>query len=296
MDDACSGEVSAIRNEIGNSDCHSFIISSEMFEYLTRSQIKQLKRDFEGFELILVVYLRYQDQALSSMYNELVKKHACTVSFSEHLRDTPRKGLLLYGDMLKSWERELGKKNIRVRIFDREKLTGGNVIKDMLTAIGINDLNVDTPGFAANQSVSSAAISVLRDINAQMDYSVDHAAHYGLACRLALILDKLVRSKFPELDHDTNNYFSTKNDYEELMEYYRRDNVRISRRYFFGGNFSLRNFSPAGEITEKSKRDILMALVERLEISAERVDKSATELTKLVAEYWSEELRRLCGS
>ncbi|SDZ78804.1 hypothetical protein [Microbulbifer marinus] len=289
-------DVLALRDEMAQSDSHSFIISSEMFEYLGPSQIKQLKRDFEGYTLILVVYLRYQDQALSSMYNELVKKHACATSFSEHVRETPRKGLLLYGKMLKQWEKEFGRNNIRVRVYDRERLRGGNVIEDMCVTIGMDVRDINIPDSSANPSISAAAIHLLRDINSHMDYSIDHAEHYGLACKLAFTLDKLIRNEFPCFDHNASSYFPSCGEYDELMEYYRRDNLRISRRYLSGEGFSEREFSSAKELTDGSKRDVLIALAEKLGIPRDCDKMEVAALTRLIAEFWSGELRRLCKS
>lgn len=289
-----SQDILAIRDEMARSDSHSFIISSEMFEYLGRSQIRQLKRDFAGYTIILVVYLRYQDQALSSMYNELVKKHACATSFSEHVRETPRKGLLLYGKMLGLWEKELGRNNIRVRVFDRERLLGGNVVEDVCATVGMDIRDIKLPESAANTSISAAAICLLREINARMDFSIDHGAYYGLACRLAFILDELIREEFPELDQYVNSYFSSRAEYDELMAYYHRDNVRISRRYLAGEGFSVREFSPAEELADDSKREVLIALAKKLGIPEGYDGKDAAALARLVARFWSAELRKLC--
>ena len=290
-----SGRVVAeIRDEIAQSDCQVFVISSEMFEYLGPSQIRQFKRDFQPHEVVLVLYLRYQDQALSSMYNELVKKHACAVSFSRHLEETPRKGLLQYAKMLTPWERVLGRRSIRVRIFDRERLVGGNVVSDMLSVVGYKSMPSDIPASAANKSISAIAIRVLALINSHLTYHVDHSANYGEACRLALRLDDLVREKFSQLEHDSNSYFTSEQEYKDFLNYYQADNALLSRRYLAGQTMVPGSYQPASALSDGEMENILRALAQDLGIVTRGSPMRCSELAKLIAVFWSEKLKANC--
>ncbi|MCK7597352.1 hypothetical protein M0G74_08715 [Microbulbifer sp. CAU 1566] len=293
-DDRADQLVAEIQEEIALSECQAFVISSEMFEYLGSRQIRQLKDDFHPHEVVLVLYLRYQDQALSSMYNELVKKHACSTTFSKHLEVTPRKALLQYSKMLKPWEQEFGVGNIRVRIFDRERLVGGNVVSDMLSVVGCESAPSDIPVSAANKSVSAVAIRVLALINQHLDYQVDHSANYGEACRLALRLDGLVRREFPLLEHDCNSYFDSDQEYKDFLAFYRADNAVLSQRYLSGKSMVPGSYRPAEVLSDEQLVSILRELVDELGIPTQGASMATIELVKLIAVFWSEKLRNAC--
>lgn len=290
-----AGVIQEIRQEIANSKCHSFIISSEMFEGLSDEGISRIKRDFCGFNLVLVVYLRYQDQAISSMYNEMVKKHACNVSFSDYVLTTPRKDLLFYGKMLDRWARFLGKKNIRVRVFDPSSFYRGDLIQDFLMAIERPHNNINTGIFTRkNEAVSSVAVDILANINRAMSYSVDHVRHYGLACSLAGILDRLIRDKFPELDKGANSFFVSKEEYEKFMSRYSDDNAMVSKHYLNGEPFCSKGFFQRQNVASSERKDILIALSETLGLKGDLRSMSTDDLVGLIADYWSVELKRLC--
>ncbi|QKX18093.1 hypothetical protein [Microbulbifer sp. YPW1] len=293
--DGCSSDVLAqIRDEISDSDCRTFVVSSEMFEYLGPSQIRQLHDDFSPHEVVLVLYLRYQDQALSSMYNELVKKHACATTFPKHLEVTPRKDLLRYSKLLRPWEKELGRESIRVRIFDRERLAGGNVVSDMLSVVGCNSAPSIVPESITNKSVSAIAIRVLALINSHLTYKVDHSANYGEACRLALRLDELVRREFPLLDHDCNSYFTSDKEYRNFLAFYRADNAVLSRRYLSGQTMAQGTYRPTAELSGEHVRKILERLAQDLGVTDRGSPMSGSELAKSIAIFWSDRLRSAC--
>lgn len=290
------GVLENIRQEILGSDCHSFVVSSEMFEYLEARSISRLKRDFSGFRLVLVVYLRYQDQAMSSMYNELVKKHACDLSFSEHVSTTPRKDLLLYGKMLDKWSKALGKENIRARIFEKDRFYNGDLIQDFLNVIDVAGTAFESRSFQKNEAVSSVVVQILSDINRSMSYSVDHAKHYGPACKLSGILTRLIKEQFPEIAGNTNSFFSSESEYNNFIEYYERDNAKISKKYLGGEPFRPSGFVKRAALAEVDKVKVLSALAKRLGLEVEQGVTTSQYYTSEIAGYWSSELQRLCES
>lgn len=289
-------EIASVISEIDRSDCQSFILSSELFEYLKLNQIRRLSRDLGSYRIVVVVYLRRQDEALFSMYKELVKKHACATSFSGYFDETQRKGLLLFSKMLSRWERVLGRENVRARVFSRKCLVGGSVIPDILDLVEIKGSAPPYPSKPANPAISAVAVEILRDINANMHYVVDHASNYGLACKLANRLDALVREKFPYLDHDNSCLFSSASEREKVFGYYLRDNKRLSKRYFGGGGILLgSDDSTTGfGLPTDVRREILMGLAEDLKISKIAGSESSEELMILIAGFWSEKLRSIC--
>lgn len=287
--------VDDIKKEICGSNCNKFIISSEGFEYLTNKDVCNLRRYFSFLNLNMVVYLRYQDHAISSMYNELVKKHACSDSFVAYVKKTPRVKLLKYTALLSRWERALGRRNLLVRVFDRNQFVGGDLIQDFLSTVGAEVFNYDLVSHSANEGVSNIAILLLAEINKHIDFEIDHVKNYGLACHLSRVLNNVIKSEFPSLAGASPSFFSSLDAYDSFMSVYKDDNCKVTSRYLNHQSLSSTFTSADSGITESLKLDILLALARKIDFSENAECLSANELIKKIGEYWSGKLRALAN-
>lgn len=91
-----SDEANKLQSEINNSDHDIVIVSSELLERMSVQKWQSLKVFFAPHHVKIIYYLRRQDDAIVSMYSELVKKHAMDLSFNNYLARSPRVDLLDY--------------------------------------------------------------------------------------------------------------------------------------------------------------------------------------------------------
>ncbi len=119
-----------------------------------------LKPHFD--DIRIVVYLRRQDDAILSMYGEYMRKGFNGMSFPEFVeaclgRPSPTP-YLYYRRLLSTWIDIFGKDALDVRLFDRDRLAGGDILRDFLTAVlgpdrpdtsGIRPAAADNTGLAA---------------------------------------------------------------------------------------------------------------------------------------------------
>lgn len=102
-----------------------------------------LKKESEkaGFRIKIIVYLRRQDDYAASLWNQIIKtairKDRHTQTFDEFIAKPPRYIQLDYYKKLESIAAVLGKDNIVVRVFERERFYGGSVYADFLKSIGL---------------------------------------------------------------------------------------------------------------------------------------------------------------
>jgi hypothetical protein len=151
---------------------NNVLFSSEFFhsEMRDTASVERLKeflgKFFDRFEL--VYYARRQDQMLASMHSTAVKggwttdPHALSVyeSKGHHYFDH-----LAVCDL---WSGQFGRDRLVCRVYEREKLAGGDIVDDFLDITGLGR-GVERPHVSANESLSFETISALLFLNASAD-------------------------------------------------------------------------------------------------------------------------------
>lgn len=89
-----------------------------------------------GFGLHVIVYFRRQDKFFPSNWNQLVKKQWSEETF-EHYTGRVNRLFLNYYDKLERMASVIGKENITVRRFERDKFEGGSIYADFLSVLGL---------------------------------------------------------------------------------------------------------------------------------------------------------------
>jgi len=155
---------------------HTLILSDEqMSVFHKKSHIERvcdlLSSHFNDVEV--VVYIRPQHERLVSGYVENVKTGRETpleISKFNSLSDVP--GFLRYDRVIDRWSQVFGKESMNVRLYQRKKLIGGDIVRDFLEQYG-----VDVSGFVkpttVNDGLSSSAISLMRMMNSRIKRGED---------------------------------------------------------------------------------------------------------------------------
>ncbi|NHO64466.1 hypothetical protein G8770_02765 [Aestuariicella hydrocarbonica] len=157
------------RNEVLKSNCDTVLISNEWLHSRIRSreEFSRLKCLFENLfdDVTVIMYVRRQDKMAISLYSTSLKS-------GNHLPFqfpvvNPNGRLPYYYDFFeiyKNWAGEFGPGNVRIRFFERCSLKEGDVVKDFICSLGINNKNFKFLK-EKNTSLSNLGVSIMRVVN-----------------------------------------------------------------------------------------------------------------------------------
>ncbi len=156
-----------IRREMDVSGCTRLLISNEGWYGfgVSDKDIAAVREIFPESEIYFVLYLRRLDDYCKSWYNERLKSGAIRqpgyAGYWDFLkRQSPR---LHPTSLLQKCERQVGRKNLIVRIYDLGLLKNGDIIDDLFGALGMvlpDSLEKDQ---RRNLSLPNAAIPYMTD-------------------------------------------------------------------------------------------------------------------------------------
>jgi hypothetical protein len=143
-------------------DAELCIISSEHLSLITlpdaESLAKALAETFE--EVSVACYIR--DPV--SLYPSGIQQKAKGGSIMRHLK-TPEAFKYRARGSIETFCAAFGTGHVKVRNFDRENLTGGDVVQDFLAHLGVPGLTEVVPTVMKNESVPGAAVAWLLNFN-----------------------------------------------------------------------------------------------------------------------------------
>lgn len=191
------------------------------------------------FNIRVIVYLRRQDSFISSNWNQLVKRQWTEETFEHYISRVDRT-MLNYYDKLERMAALIGKENIIVRRFDREKFIGGNIYSDFLDAVGISITNeyVITKE-VRNTSLYGNTHEIKRVLNS-IPQIKDRAAQTFLV-NILQEFSSLSKEKYP------SEMFS-KEEANALLEDYASGNKKIAEEYLH---------EPNAELLDKVQKELL---------------------------------------
>jgi hypothetical protein len=129
-----------LHEQIVTSQCHTIWLTSERLSAYIRRQreiekLAELTRSLAD-EVKIILYLREQADLFLSSYSSGIKSGR-----DADMNPPVTPGLYYYDyeKMISHWSGVFGDAAMIVRIFDRRSLTGGDIVKDFLGVIGIDD-------------------------------------------------------------------------------------------------------------------------------------------------------------
>lgn len=133
-------ELENLKNEILNSRCSRFIISSEYFPGLTQEEVEFYINFLKDIcDINIIVYFRRPDKYAESWYAQNFKVGRVNETFGNLVVRLVRGGTLNYRHHVEKWSRHIGKDNVYVRAYQRSRLTNMNVIDDFLSIFSLHD-------------------------------------------------------------------------------------------------------------------------------------------------------------
>lgn len=157
--------IAALKTECDNRDPRISIISAEHFSSrFNDSNISELARLLADFDVTVLVYVRRQDKMALSYFSTGVR-YGRREWFSQ-TEVNPSNSIYNIRALLDAWSRYFGKDKIEVRIFEKSKLIGGDVLVDLLSLLGVeNNPDFQTVDFYENKALTLEQIGFLIDIN-----------------------------------------------------------------------------------------------------------------------------------
>jgi hypothetical protein len=219
------------------------IVSSEGFQNLDPHWVSAV---FPPGETTIVVYLREQLDYLLSSYAEQIQSAAIVDTFEDYACSWH----VDYEAFLAKWADVFGIEHIRPRVYDREQLTGKDVIRDFLEAIGVpRSDRFASISTGSNVSLTYLLILLKTLLNRLISNDDQKAWHlYGTFGYLASI-DISRPRRYP-----VDPSFAT-----SFRSQHRPANARVSNRYFgsAGDVFPYLDLGDSGSFTPTEVRRVL---------------------------------------
>jgi len=134
--------LSLVRQEVDKAGCGQVVISSEL---LSSGQADRVAEVFGGLfsDTRIILYIRnYPDFMESFLAQEILAEGLDSETFGKEYSRNFSLGLRgHYRRVLDAYSSAFGRENIRLRILEKEQLTGGGICSDFLGLIGIEEVS-----------------------------------------------------------------------------------------------------------------------------------------------------------
>jgi len=111
----------------------------------------------------VIVYLRRQDEAHLSWYNQAVKAQGYTGTVAENIAET--EPLWNYAAQLERWATVFGRDNLVVQIYQTPDTPGGDIRRDFLRLAGLPGNGFDFPEENVNSRINTEILEFQRLVN-----------------------------------------------------------------------------------------------------------------------------------
>jgi len=158
-------------DEIKNSKQKNILISSESLSLITTSyflghetpeRLYQLLID-ENIEFKIIVFIRRQDEYLSSLYNQIIKRHNFNSLYNKDINSYFLENIELfdYKTIIDNWAIVFGKNNLIVRVYKKGENSVANIFKAINANIEMKEIENDI----INEKISNKTLEFLRIAN-----------------------------------------------------------------------------------------------------------------------------------
>ncbi|PKN65139.1 MAG: hypothetical protein CVU57_12065 [Deltaproteobacteria bacterium HGW-Deltaproteobacteria-15] len=200
------------------------IMSSENFFLLPNPRgVAEIlsQANFPPGDSKIVVYVRRQDEAHISWYNQVVKAQGYTGAITECIAEN--RDLWNYADRLKSWEEVFGRDNLVVRPYQAGDLLENDIRADFLSVAGLTPEHFNWHEEPINTRINADILRFQRSINRlPLSYPEKRRFHKQLIALTAATKDTGLFDDSPLL--------STKQR-KEILSTYAASNAEVARTY-----------------------------------------------------------------
>lgn len=161
-------------DRLADEDGRSYLLSTENFELMSERRVALFaERVRRRHDVRVIAYVRDLARLMPSIYAQRTKKGRNLRDIDEFFDLTRDWRRFRFSEVIARWGEVFGWENVRVRALERDALTGGDLISDMVEAVGLPATVLDEalPGTreTSNASPPWEAIEALRAIYAAID-------------------------------------------------------------------------------------------------------------------------------
>lgn len=213
------------------------IISEEtIYEHGMEKFITDTKEKYDNIKV--VIYLRRQDRAVESRYNQHIKSLGLCTTFEKFidLNDIP-KNYLQYLLKLDSISKIIGRENLIVRVYEKQQLIGNDIITDFMSVLGIPSGQDDWQRSEhANFSIGGNYLEISRWINSIKNVDGILESKNGKWSWSDWYVQNDFRDTCMKLSHSFNpekgeHGFFSSDKRKEFLQKFTLDNEQIARKY-----------------------------------------------------------------
>ncbi|MGC9371136.1 MAG: hypothetical protein ACP5DX_16495 [Paracoccaceae bacterium] len=212
---------------------HTMVMSSENLVANLRGRVgvqnlaELLRPHFD--DIRIVIYLRRQDDAILSMYGEFMRRGFSDATFEQFMERVlgggPVMPYLAYEDLLKQWIAVFGRKAITVRLFDRKRMRGGDILSDFMAQV-LGEVPQDIAGLTPSQEdnigLSAPALEFLRRMQPHLPFIKDGKVN-PVRARLQKRINELPSKPRPRMTAEQS---------QRVMEHFRSSNEWLGKAFF----------------------------------------------------------------
>jgi hypothetical protein len=187
-----------LMREIDGADQSNVLLSSEGFEKLAPSQIRQLRAYLADSSVRVIVYLRNPCRFMAALFKQKLKLGKERGDYAGFVRRNAHR--CDYARLLGDWAAVFGRDAVLPRLYDKA-VHGRGLLADFLSLLPVDGIDPHLAGAEAgwrNQSPSEGMLHVLRRLSGMrwLQASEQRAAPAAMALRRGLILlDRLDRGR-----------------------------------------------------------------------------------------------------
>jgi len=178
------------------------------------------------FRVVIIVYIRRQDEAHESWYNQTIKAQGYTHTFDESIKAFST--LWDYALNLDRWAKIFGAENIVVRPYERDQMIDGNVVADFLNVIGLSSTDFTVPSEQVNTGINRDLLEFQRSLN-KLPLSPQEKRRFHKEL-MELSAEMAGTGFFDELS------LLTRDQRMAVVDDYAESNADVARRYFNRSN------------------------------------------------------------
>ena len=201
------------------------IVSMEEISRSSEDELKEIKAVFDGFEFLIVMYVRDHPEWFQSCILQSQKSKARLCDFHS-LKVLPEQESRQNSDFLviaERFERVFGRGTVHARLYDRSLFENGNAVDDFLKVIGILDLSTYDTSHERNVSFTVEMADVIRENKGKQLTTGEWRQIISMAMEAS---QKKPGSK----------YFYTKEDVERIWDKYSESNALFAKKYLVNSN------------------------------------------------------------
>jgi hypothetical protein len=213
------------KKEISMSNANVCIISSEHLSSRLKEieNIKKLKELLGSLfdEISILLYIRQPIEAAISLLSTRIKTGNSPKTEGLNLNNFSQK--MSNFKIIKNWETVFLKENMKIKLFDKNELIEGDLIKDFSSECNIEMSSQLIYPKKSNETLNLDQMRYLNYLNQYFPAFINKKVNYKRKNLAKFILDRFKLSNF---------FLPTLEEFESFNEHFAEDNNRIRKEYF----------------------------------------------------------------